>query len=72
MSLKNTLTNETLNRKFNSPFSLVNYAISFAKMRIEKGEGIESNLANDVIELIGASKDQLLELDSEKSKIVKE
>ncbi|MCC5832323.1 MAG: hypothetical protein JJU12_04695 [Chlamydiales bacterium] len=63
MSLKNTLTNEQLNKRFTNPFSLVNYAISLAKVRVDRGEGIDSNPANDVLELIATSGDKLPNLE---------
>jgi hypothetical protein len=65
MSLKNTLTNEKLNKRFINPFSLVNYAISLAKVRLERGEGLESNLANDVLELIASNRDKLPDIKEE-------
>lgn len=57
MSLKNTLTNESLNKRFDNPFALVNYAISLARTKILRGEGVESNPANDVLELIAENRD---------------
>lgn len=65
MSLKNTLTNEQLNKRFTNPFSLVNYAISLAKVRLERGDGLESNPANDVLEMIASNRDQLPDLEEE-------
>ncbi len=65
MSLKNTLTNEQLNKRFTNPFSLVNYAISLAKVRMERGEGHESNPANEVLELIAANRDRLADIEEE-------
>lgn len=65
MSLKNTLTNEKLNKRFINPFSLVNYAISLAKVRLERGEGLESNPANDVLELIASNRDKLPDIKEE-------
>lgn len=58
MSLKNTLTNETLNKRFDNPFALVNYAISLAKVKIARGEGIDSNPVVDVLELIAENRDR--------------
>jgi len=52
MSLKNTLTNEQLNKRFDNPFALVNYAIKLAKQRVQRGEGLDSNPANDVLEIL--------------------
>lgn len=57
VSLKNTLTNESLNKRFDNPFALVNYAISLARGKILRGEGVESNPANDVLELIAENRD---------------
>jgi hypothetical protein len=57
MSLKNSLTNEKLNKRFDNPFALVNYAIELAKIRVRRGEGLESNPANDVLELIAKGHD---------------
>lgn len=65
MSLKDTLTNEKLNQRFTNPFSLVNYAISLAKTRLGRGEGLESNPANDVLETIAANRDTLENLPEE-------
>ncbi|MEG0037247.1 MAG: hypothetical protein RSB82_04255 [Victivallaceae bacterium] len=44
------LTNENLNKKFDSPFSLVNHAIKIARSRILKGETYSSNVVIDVLE----------------------
>jgi len=52
MSLKNTLTNEQLNARFDNPFALVNYAIQLAKVRVRRGEGLDTNPVNDVLEII--------------------
>lgn len=52
------LTNEKLFEKFESPFNLVNYAISYAKNLVDRGEE-HSNLASDVIELIMEGEDEL-------------
>ncbi len=57
MSLKNSLTNEQLNQRFGNPFALVNYAIKLAKARVMRGEGLDSNPANDVLELIAKGHD---------------
>lgn len=59
LAAKNTLTNEKLilNERFDNAFSLVNYAISLAKVQIQRGDGLESNPANDVLELIASNKD---------------
>jgi hypothetical protein len=57
MSLKNTLTNEKLNKRFDNPFALVNYAIQLAKIRVQRGEGLDTNPANDVLELIAKEQD---------------
>lgn len=57
MSLKNTLTNEQLNQRFDNPFALVNYAIKLAKIRVYKGESLDSNPANDALELIATGDD---------------
>lgn len=47
---KNHLTNENLNKKFDSPFNLVNYAIKLARARIAKGESYSSNVALDILD----------------------
>lgn len=52
MSLKDTLTNEKLNDCNQNPFSLVNYAIKIAKKRIAKGDGMDLDLATDILEKI--------------------
>jgi hypothetical protein len=57
MSLKNSLTNEKLSQRFDNPFALVNYAIHLAKQRVHRGEGLDSNPANDVLELIAKGHD---------------
>jgi hypothetical protein len=57
MSLKNSLTNEKLNQRFENPFALVNYAIHLARIRVMKGEGIDDNPANEVLELIAKGHD---------------
>lgn len=57
MSLKNTLTNEKLSQRFDNPFALVNYAIGLAKIRVHRGEGLNSNPVNDVLELIAKGQD---------------
>lgn len=54
---KNTLTNEKLNQRFDNPFALVNYAIGLAKIRVQKGEGLDSNPANDVLAIIAKGED---------------
>lgn len=58
MSLKDSLTNEKLNKRFENPFALVNYAISLAKVRVQRGEGMDSNPATDVLETIAAGYDR--------------
>lgn len=57
MSLKNSLTNEKLNQRFGNPFALVNYAIQLARVRVLRGEGIDENPANEVLELIANGHD---------------
>ncbi len=52
MSVKNSLTNERLNDRFDNAFSLVNYAISMARQLVLKGEQFQANPANEVLELI--------------------
>ena len=52
MSLKSHLTNEKLNKKFGNPFALVNHAIILAKSRVLRGESLDTNPANDVMELL--------------------
>ena len=60
MSLKNTLTNEQLNARFDNSFALVNYAISLAKAKMGRGdELIHSNPANEALETIAVNKDHL-------------
>jgi hypothetical protein len=58
MSLKNTLTNEQLNYRFENPFALVNYAISLARARVKRGEGLNANPANEILELIAKGYDK--------------
>jgi hypothetical protein len=57
MTNKSILTNEQLNKRFGNPFALVNHAIRLAKLRIQKGEGLDENPANDVLELIARGLD---------------
>lgn len=74
MSLKNTLTNEQLNQRFENPFALVNYAIKMAKVRVQKGEESHSNPANDVLEIIAKGHDLLREdeeFDEEEEEVYK-
>lgn len=59
MSLKNSLTNEKLNQRFENPFALVNYAIKLAKIRVMRGEALDDNPANEVLELIAKGHDIL-------------
>ncbi|WP_213357601.1 hypothetical protein [Chlamydiifrater phoenicopteri] len=49
---KGTLTNEKLNKKFDSPFVLVNCAIKQAKIRIQRGDVRTSNAAIEILELL--------------------
>jgi hypothetical protein len=65
MSVKNSLTNEQLNQRFDNPFALVTYAIKLARARVERGEGIDSNPANDVLELIAKGHDLLVNNEEE-------
>ncbi|WP_213318251.1 hypothetical protein [Chlamydiifrater volucris] len=50
---KGTLTNEKLNKKFESPFVLVNCAIKQAKIRMQRGDVRTSNAAIEILELLG-------------------
>ncbi|MFC2049185.1 hypothetical protein ACFLR2_00735 [Chlamydiota bacterium] len=59
MALKSTLTNEQLNQRFESPFALVAYAINMARARVHRGEGLDSNPATDVLDLIASGQDLL-------------
>lgn len=59
MPIKENLTNEQLNEKFENPFALVNYAISLAKIQLQSGEALETNPAVDVLESILHGKDAL-------------
>jgi len=65
MSVKNSLTNEKLNEKFDNSFSLVNYAIGLAKNLVKGGEEFDSNAANDVLERIVDNRDSYLFNDEE-------
>ncbi len=65
MSLKTTLTNETLNKRFENPFALVNYAISLAKAKISRGEEQETNPVLDVLENIASNQDIIDSLEDE-------
>ncbi|WP_194844006.1 hypothetical protein [Candidatus Clavichlamydia salmonicola] len=57
MGTKKYITNEFLNKKFESPFTLVNHAILQAKAKVSRGETLGSNLAVEVIAtlMIGVS-----------------
>ena len=59
MALKNTLTNELLNQRFDNPFALVNYAIGLAKTRVMRGEGMNTNPENGVLQMIAKGEDCL-------------
>ncbi|WP_201457020.1 hypothetical protein [Chlamydia sp. 17-3921] len=52
MTNKNRLTNEKLNLLFESPFSLVNYAIQQAKNKIAKGDVRSSNVVIEILSLL--------------------
>ncbi|WP_348662802.1 hypothetical protein [Chlamydia vaughanii] len=52
MTNKDRLTNEKLNKLFESPFSLVNYAIKQAKHRIARGDVRSSNAAIEALVLL--------------------
>jgi len=65
MALKDTLTNEKLNDRFDNPFVLVTYAIDMATRKVHRGEGIDSNPAVDVLEIIAMGHDLLQEDEEE-------
>lgn len=67
MGVKNRLTNELLRDRFDNPFALVNYAITLAKQRIHRGEGIDSNPINEVLDDIANRDDILGEEDDSES-----
>lgn len=52
MSLKDSLTNEVLTKRFPNPFTLVNYTISLARELIEKEDEPEENPASEVLDMI--------------------
>lgn len=52
MNNKEYLTNERLNKLFDSPFNLVNYAIKQAKIKMAKGDIRTSNVAIEALELL--------------------
>lgn len=52
MSVKNYLTNEKLNARFDNSFTLVNYAIGLAKDSLKKGRLTEGNLACEILDAI--------------------
>lgn len=62
MSLKNTLTNEKLNKLYANPFALVSHAIEIAKFEVRKGGGMDSHLASDILEMIASGEDLGLDL----------
>ena len=59
MTNNKPLTNEKLNKRFDNPFTLVNYAIDIAKGLIQRGEERETNTANDVMEMIQCNRDKI-------------
>ena len=59
MSLKGTLTNEKLGKRFVSPFALVCHAIQMANQCVQRGEGMEMHLATDILERIAKGDDAL-------------
>lgn len=59
MAPKPTLTSEQLNQRFENPFALVTYAINLARARVHRGEGLDSNPAADVLEMIAKGQDLL-------------
>ena len=63
MSLKDTLTNEKLNQRFDNPFALVNYAIGLAKVELGRGDELETNPVNEVLETIAYNRDQLEDIE---------
>lgn len=52
MARKERLTNEKLNKLFDSPFSLVNYVIKQAKNKIAKGDVRSSNVAIEALNFL--------------------
>lgn len=65
MSVKNSLTNEKLNDRFENAFSLVNHAIQMARHLVRRGEEFYSNPASEVLERIIDGEDVDDELDDE-------
>lgn len=65
MTARKNLTNEKLSKRFDNPFALVNYAISLAKIEILRGQGYDSNPANDVVDLITSGGDLIVPLADE-------
>lgn len=57
MSVKNFITNEQLNDRFENAFTLVNYAINMARNMVARGEEFHSNPANEVLEKIVEGRD---------------
>lgn len=52
MSVKHFITNQKLSENFDNSFTLVNFAIAMAKTMIYRGEGLETNVANRILENI--------------------
>jgi hypothetical protein len=50
MSLRGTLTNEKLIKRFNNPFALVRHAIKMADKAVERGDGMHLYLASEILE----------------------
>ena len=65
MSLKGTLTNEKLTKRFVNPFVLVRRAIILADEAVHRGEGMQMYLASQILEDMTAGKD--LEEDTTKN-----
>ncbi len=65
MKSNKPLTNERLNKRFDNPFSLVNYAIDIAKRLVLRDQERETNAANDVMEMIQDSRDKIDQPDEE-------
>jgi hypothetical protein len=60
-------TNENLNKRFNNPFALVNYAIRLAKKHVREGDWVDTNPANEVLELISSGDDEEEELETQEA-----
>lgn len=61
MSLRGTLTNEKLGKRFDNPFALVRHAIHLATDSVHRGEGMQMHLATEILERIASGESDIEE-----------